>query len=65
MLDAADTVRDAGLSVDAVTSSDPPVGALVDAGIIPDSGPSQTPANEQREQMLDLLREIAENTGGS
>lgn len=64
MLDAADSVRDAGLSVDEVTSQDPPTEALVGAGIVPPTS-SAKPAQSQREEMVDLLRQIEQNTGGS
>lgn len=57
MLDAADAIRDADLAVDAVTSQDPPVEPLVDAGIIPDDGRGQTAA-EQRQRQVDLLEDI-------
>lgn len=64
MLDAADTVRDAGLSVDEVLSDEPPRPALVDAGILPPQT-TEKPAYEQRQEMVDLLQTIADNTGGA
>lgn len=64
MLDAADTVRDAGISVDAVLSDRPPVADLADAGIVPPETQA-TPAAEHRQRMIDLLEQIADNTGGS
>lgn len=60
-LDAADVVRDAGLEVENVLSDEPPMQGLVDADIVPAST-DPTTAREQRQQIIDLLQQIA---GGS
>lgn len=48
-----------------VLSQDPPVDALEDAGLIEPSGPDYPDGAEWRQDVLEKLDEIAENTAGS
>lgn len=47
-----------------VLSANPPKDALQDAGVIPDSGPEMPAASEDRQEKLQLLREIRDLLAG-
>lgn len=64
MLDAADSVRDAGLSIDEVTGNDPPVQELAEAGLVPESGQQGRPSGEVLGSILDELVKIREALQG-
>lgn len=58
-------VMEADLEPSAVLSTDPPGQALRDAGVIPaDQGRGRT-TDDQLDQIVQLLQEIAANTGGA
>lgn len=62
---AYESVYDAGLRPDDVLGSDPPEEQLAEQGVIPAPEQQGPPAVEQRAQIIDLLKEIRDNTGGS